>query len=113
MAAHQRINWGSMAGRRRARAVRTDDQPELPLRATPKKPFSSVLERSWIAVFWQPSAFSERTQEEYRKEYDTVKRCTDPALIAPHSDAGSLAFPKKEEMRKMPSRYGLSACNHD
>ena len=45
MAAHQRINWGgSMAARRRARAVQGDDQPELPLRATPKKPFSGVLE---------------------------------------------------------------------
>ena len=44
MAAHQRINWGSMAGRRRARAVRSDDQPELPLRATPKKLLSGVLE---------------------------------------------------------------------
>ena len=44
MAAHQRINWGSMAGRRRARAVRSDDQPELPLRATLKKRLSGVLE---------------------------------------------------------------------
>ena len=37
MAPHQRINWGSMAARRRARAVRSDDQPGLPLTATPKK----------------------------------------------------------------------------
>jgi hypothetical protein len=44
MAAHQRINWGSMAGRRRTRIVRSDPQPELPLRATPKKRLSSILE---------------------------------------------------------------------
>ena len=42
--AHQGINWGSMAGRRRARAVRSDEQPELPLRVTPKKRLSDVLE---------------------------------------------------------------------
>ena len=33
-----------MAGRRRTRIVRSDPQPELPLRATPKKRLSSVLE---------------------------------------------------------------------
>jgi hypothetical protein len=44
MAEHQRINWGSRAGRRRARAVRRDDQLDLPLRATLKKRFSGVLE---------------------------------------------------------------------